>query len=221
MKSNIVIFGGGTQLGIVVDILDRLHHNIVGVIDSKAEIGSELHGCEVLGRQEDIARLVQEYNIHGGIISVGDNYSRYKISKDVESRVKDFTWINAIHPTVCVAHDVHLGRGIVAMANVVFNPGAKIGDFTAFYTGAIIEHDNVVMDYASVSAGSTLGGKVTVGNFSAITLGCTVFDRLTIGKNSVIGSGSLVTKDIPDNVLAYGNPCKIIRERTLGEKFLK
>ena len=46
-------------------------------------------------------------------------------------------------------------------------------------------------------------------------------DRLNIGENAVVGSGSLVTKDLPDNVLAYGNPAKIIRTRTLGEKFLK
>ena len=41
------------------------------------------------------------------------------------------------------------------------------------------------------------------------------------GKNSVVGAGSLVTKDLPDNVLAYGNPAKIIRPREEGENFLK
>jgi maltose O-acetyltransferase len=44
---------------------------------------------------------------------------------------------------------------------------------------------------------------------------------LKIGENSVIGSGSLVLKDIPDNVLAYGNPINKIRARLMGEKFLK
>ena len=66
-----------------------------------------------------------------------------------------------------------------------------------------------------------MGGYVRISNYAAITLGVTIVDRLTIGKNSVIGSGSLVTKDIPDNVLAYGSPCKIIKTRKEGEKFLK
>ncbi|WP_418235800.1 hypothetical protein [Brachyspira pulli] len=35
---------------------------------------------------------------------------------------------------------------------------------------------------------------------------------VTIGKNSVIGAGSIVTKDIPSNVVAFGNPCKVVRE---------
>ena len=45
--------------------------------------------------------------------------------------------------------------------------------------------------------------------------------RLQIGDNTVVGAGSLVLKSLPDNVLAYGNPCKIIRSREKGEKFLK
>ena len=53
------------------------------------------------------------------------------------------------------------------------------------------------------------------------TLGVTILDRVEIGQNTVVGSGALVVKSLPDNVLAYGNPAKIIRERKEGEKFLK
>lgn len=46
---------------------------------------------------------------------------------------------------------------------------------------------------------------------SRVTIVCPEKKGITIGKNSVIGSGSVVTKDIPPNVLAVGNPCKVIR----------
>ena len=39
-----------------------------------------------------------------------------------------------------------------------------------------------------------------------------ILSGVTIGKNSVIGAGSIVTKDIPSNVVAFGNPCKVVRE---------
>jgi len=107
------------------------------------------------------------------------------------------------------------------MAGCIFNPKAKIGNFTFFATGAQVEHDNTVHDYASISAGSITGGFVTIGKFSAITLGVTVFDRVEIGENTVVGAGSLVTKSLPDNILAYGNPARVIRGRNQGEKFLK
>ena len=90
-----------------------------------------------------------------------------------------------------------------------------------YFTNCNVEHDCIVDDFASISAGVVLGGKVKVGKYSAIALNATIFDRLTIGQNTVIGAASLVTKNIPDNVLAYGNPVKIIRNRIEGEKFLK
>jgi acetyltransferase-like isoleucine patch superfamily enzyme len=107
------------------------------------------------------------------------------------------------------------------MAGCIFNPKSTIGDFTFFATGAQIEHDCQIGDFSSISAGSVTGGHVKLGKFSAITLGVTVVDRLEIGENTVIGSGSLVTKSLPDNVLAYGSPAKVVRNRTNGEKFLK
>lgn len=45
-----------------------------------------------------------------------------------------------------------------------------------------------------------------------------IFPGVTIGKNSIIGAGSVVTKDIPENVIAFGNPCKIYREITEEDK---
>jgi acetyltransferase-like isoleucine patch superfamily enzyme len=43
-------------------------------------------------------------------------------------------------------------------------------------------------------------------------MGTNVLNTVQIGKNTIIGAGSNVTRDIPDNVVAYGNPCKIIRD---------
>ena len=51
-----------------------------------------------------------------------------------------------------------------------------------------------------------IGNNVWIGGGAIIMLG------VTIGNNVVIGAGSVVTKDVPDNVIAYGNPCRVIRE---------
>lgn len=196
-------------------------YEIVGIIDSKALIGSEIEGIKVIGRQEDIATIQVEYDIHGGCITIGDNYSRFLVHNEIKKRASNFEWVNTIHPSCIIADNVKIGKGIIAMANCIFNPNAEIDDFTAFYTGAIIEHDCKISRFASISAGSVLGGKVFVGDYSAVTLGCTVFDRVNIAHNVVVGSGSLVTKDIPANQLWYGNPAKFIKNRELTEKFLK
>ena len=219
---NIVLIGGGNQAHYTIDIIEKEDkYNIVGIIDSIHDIGSDRFGYKIIGRQENLPELIKEYKIYGGVISIGDNWIRNNIFLQVSSLVPNFNFINAIHPSVVIGNNVILGKGIVAMAGCIFNPKSIIGDFTFFATGAQVEHDCIISDFASISAGSITGGYVKLGKYSALTLGVTVLDRLEIGENTVVGAGSLVIKSLPDNVLAYGIPARIIRSRNVGEKFLK
>jgi sugar O-acyltransferase (sialic acid O-acetyltransferase NeuD family) len=221
-KKKILLFGGGNQVHYTIDIIEKENkYEIAGIIDSVHSIGADRYGYKVLGRQDDLINIVEEYKIDAGVITIGDNWSRSFVYNAIIEQMPSFEFVNAIHPSVIMGKNVELGFGIVMMAGVIINPLAKIGNFTFFATGCQVEHDCIIEDYASVSAGSVMGGYVTIGKFSAITLGVTILDRLKIGKNSVIGSGSLVLKDIPDNVLAHGNPINKIRARVIGEKFFK
>lgn len=222
IKKRILLFGGGNQVHYTIDILEKENkYEVVGIIDSVHPIGTDRYGYKVLGRQDNLINIVNAYKIDAGLITIGDNWSRSIVYNAIINQMPSFEFVNAIHPSVIIGKNVELGFGIVMMAGVIVNPLAKIGNFTFFATGCQIEHDCIIQDYASVSAGSIMGGYVTVGKFSAITLGVTILDRLKIGENSVIGSGSLVLKDIPNNVLAYGNPINKLRARKIGEKFLK
>jgi sugar O-acyltransferase (sialic acid O-acetyltransferase NeuD family) len=219
---NIALIGGGSQLSYTIDIIEKQNtHRIIGVLDSCKDIDTMLFGYKVIGKQENIIDLILKYNIEGCVISIGDNWSRQKVYLQVANLAPQLEWPNAIHPSVIIGNHVAIGKGILAMAGVIINSGAYLGDFTNYYTNCNVEHDCYIDNFASISAGVVLGGKVKIGKFSAITLNATIIDRLVIGENSVVGAASLVTRDIPDNVLAYGNPAKIIRNRVQGEKFLK
>lgn len=222
MKKNIAIIGGGNQAQYTIDILEKANkYRICGIIDSVRDIGSTVYGYEVIGRQQDISKLAELYDIEGVVVAIGDNWSRYNVVEQIRQLMPQMHFVNAIHPSAIIGNDVHMGAGVVAMAGVIINPGACIGNFTFFATGAQVEHDCIIEDYASISAGSVMGGHVIIGKWSAITLGCTIFDRITIGENTVVGGGSLVYKNLPSDILAYGNPAKTIRTRQRGEKFLK
>ncbi|MEM7657397.1 MAG: sugar O-acetyltransferase [Bacteroidota bacterium] len=69
-----------------------------------------------------------------------------------------------------------------------------------------IIHDEFGTRYLTSAQPIKVGNQVWVGGNTVI------FPGVTIGDNVTIGSGSVVTKDLPSNVLAYGNPCQVIKE---------
>jgi sugar O-acyltransferase (sialic acid O-acetyltransferase NeuD family) len=218
---NIVLFGGGTHVKYCIDIIEKeSKYHIVGITDPYLEIGSKILDYPIIGRQEDISRLVKEYKIEGGLISIGDNWIRKIVRDVILERIPDFNFVSAIHPSTIIGNNVKIGHGTVIMAGCIISPQAIIEQFCFMASGAILEHDCVMKEFSSLSAGSVTGGKVTIGKFSAITLGVVLFDRIEIGDHTVIGSGSVVTKNIPDFVVAYGSPAKVIRKREQGEKYL-
>lgn len=68
------------------------------------------------------------------------------------------------------------------------------------------------------NSGYEYGAPITIGNNVWIGGSTCVLPGVTIGNNVVIGAGSVVAKDIPDNVIAVGNPCRVIREITEEDK---
>lgn len=90
-------------------------------------------------------------------------------------------------------------------AKVEFGDNVFIAPNCSFYTAGHpleIELRNKGLEYAK---------PIKVGNNVWISGNVTVLSGVTIGNNVTIGAGSVVTKDIPSNVVAYGNPCKVIR----------
>ena len=95
---------------------------------------------------------------------------------------------------------------ILDAAKVIFGDNVFIGPNCGFYTATHpldSERRNLGLEYAHTI---TIGDNVWFGG------GVQVMPGVTIGSNAVIGAGSVVTKDIPGGVLAFGKPCKVIRE---------
>lgn len=66
--------------------------------------------------------------------------------------------------------------------------------------------------------GGFILGDVYIGDETFVGLNTFIVKPVTIGSNCIIGAGSIVTKDIPDNTVAAGNPCRVIRTRRFEQK---
>jgi sugar O-acyltransferase (sialic acid O-acetyltransferase NeuD family) len=124
-------------------------------------------------------------------------------------------FINIIHNGLDISHTIRLGHGVLINSKVSIAAQTIIGNFVSINRHVSIGHHTTIQDYCSINPSSTIAGNVVVGEGTTIGIGSNIIDGVSIGKNTIIGAGSVVTKDIPDNVIAYGNPCKIIRENKI------
>lgn len=83
--------------------------------------------------------------------------------------------------------------------HVLFAPNVQL--YTAYHP----------LDPATRASGLEMASPVTIGDNVWIGGGSIINPGVTIGSNTTIGAGSVVTRNIPDNVVAVGNPCRVIR----------
>lgn len=99
---------------------------------------------------------------------------------------------------------------IVIGNNALIAPNVQI--YTAFHpTNAMERFGNSIED-GSFEFCRTQTAPVTIGDNVWIGGGAIILPGVNIGNNVVIGAGSVVTRDIPDNAIAFGNPCRVMRE---------
>lgn len=85
----------------------------------------------------------------------------------------------------------------------------------------IVGHDSHVYKNVQLMNAVVINGHVTIGEYTMIGTGTIIRNRVNIGKNAVVGMGSVVVKDIPDDVIAYGNPCKVQADNNFATKVIR
>ena len=113
---------------------------------------------------------------------------------------------------------VHFGKGIYANYNLtlVDDTHIYVGDATMFGPNVTVATAGHPICPELRARGLQYNMPVRIGKNCWLGAGVVVLPGVTIGDNVVIGAGSVVTRDIPSNVVAVGNPCRVLRE--VGER---
>ena len=114
--------------------------------------------------------------------------------------------------------NVHFGKNVYANFNLtmVDDTHIYVGDYTMFGPNVTVATAGHPILPELRELGYQYNASVRIGKNCWIGAGALILPGVTIGDNSVIGAGSVVNKDIPANVVAVGNPCRVLRE--IGEK---
>lgn len=112
---------------------------------------------------------------------------------------------------------VHFGRNIYANFNLtlVDDTHIYVGDNTMFGPNVVVATAGHPLLPELREQGYQYNAPVHIGRNCWIGAGAILLPGVTVGDNAVIGAGSIVTKDVPANTLAVGNPCRVLRE--IGE----
>ncbi len=167
-------------------------------------------GDEIMKEQAKCLEKQYDYNL----TRPSDGALREKLLKEMFAEIGENCYIEPPLHANWGGHHVHFGN------NVYANFGLTLVDDTHIYVGdCTMFAPNVVVATAGHPVLPELREKalqynlpVHIGRNCWIGTGALIMPGVTIGDNSVIGAGSVVTRDIPANVVAVGNPCRVLRE---------
>ena len=145
---------------------------------------------------------------------------KMKFMKEMFAECGDNCYIELPFRASWGGHHVHFGNGIYANFNltIVDDGHVYVGDKVMFGPNVTVATASHPIEPTLRARGLQYNKDVYIGENVWIGAGVIIVPGVRIGKNSVIGGGSVVTKDIPDNVVAVGNPCRVLREISEHDK---
>ncbi len=139
---------------------------------------------------------------------------RTRLLKEMFAEIGDGCYVEPPLHANWGGHHVHFGKNVYANFNLtlVDDTHVYVGDYTMFGPNVTVATAGHPILPALREQGYQYNAPIRIGQNCWIGAGAVILPGITIGDNVVVGAGSVVTKDLPDNVVAVGNPCRILRE---------
>jgi sugar O-acyltransferase (sialic acid O-acetyltransferase NeuD family) len=215
---NVVIYGAGS--------VGKMSQQIIEDINAKST------EYKILGYLDDDDKKwlssFNEYKILGGVdwlslnphIYVALGFSKPNQKRTLISKLNAIghkNYVTLIHPLAWISRRVQVGQGSIVYPGVHIDVDVNIGEFCLFNKLATIGHDTIIKDFVTLSPSVNIGGFNHIGSGVEFGINSASIQYINFGDWSIIGGGSMVIKDLPDNVVVAGVPAKIIRSLAKNE----
>jgi len=179
-------------------------------IDDYAESGSDFYGTKVY----TLAAVLREFDPAEVevVIANGEPLYRQKIYDKVMAHGVRLGTV--VESSAVVSSQCELAPGTIVAPFCQLSGWIKLGRNVAVNTMSIVGHDVQLGDHCVVSSMVNLGGGCRIGDNSYLGMGALIKEGVTIGRDVIIGMGAVVYNDIPDGMIALGNPARPMRPNT-------
>lgn len=217
IKQRFLIWGAKGHAKVLDEIIRLNNGEVIALVDKDLSLASPIANLKILNGYQGYINWVKEtkslnatFKI-SAIAAIGGDKGRDRLDYLKMFRLDGFATPSLIHPKSHISDTAIIGDNSHICAFAFIGANALIGNACIINTKASVDHESTLGDGVHLAPGATLCGCVKIGNYAFVGAGAIVLPNINVGENSIVGAGSVVTRDVPDNVLVYGNPAKIIR----------
>jgi len=213
---SLVIIGAGGHAVSVANVALSMGYKIECFVDGDKG-GLDLLGIRIIS---DLGKL-KNINELSFAIAIGDNSARERVYNEMIAAKPSLHFPALVHASAVISFFSDIECGALIMPLSIIGPNSKIGKFCIINTRASLDHDCLMLDYSSLAPAVVTGGNVTIGKRSAVSIGASIKHGLQVGDDTIVGAHSYLNRDLPNKCVAYGVPAKLVRMRSISDKYLE
>ncbi len=205
------IYGAGglgrevLELATIINSQTNKWDDIIFVVDGDAP--ESVNGAKVYSFENALSTFKNNIEM---VMGIGEPAVREKLFKKIEDNNINSPVL--IHPSVYIPNTTTIDKGTIIQYGCFISCNVKIGKNVFLQPQVNIGHDDNIKEGAILSGFANLAGHVTIGKYSYVGLSTAIKENISVGDYSIVGMYSAVYKDIPDEMIAMGNPARPLKK---------
>jgi sugar O-acyltransferase (sialic acid O-acetyltransferase NeuD family) len=185
---------------------------VVGMFDDFLPAGTIKYGHPILGKTSDIPALCKNGTLDSAVIAVG--YKHRKFRKEVYDYLKEnqVPIATFVHPSSHVEESATVGEGSIVLVDCTVDMNAQLHENVFLSSRCFVSHDVKIHAHTYCGPAVNLAGNTRVGECCFLGIGTTSIDGIRVGVNVQTAAGSVLTRDVPANVMVAGVPAEVKKE---------
>ncbi len=188
----LLVLGAGGHARAVADLAAACGRSIAGFVGARGAPAA----ADVIGSDDDLARLFAEQRFDEAIVGVGNTTLARRPELFARLRELGVPTLKLVHPSAVVSRSATIGLGSALFPLVVVGADASVGENAVIYSGSVLEHGCRIGDHAYLAPGVILCGDVCVEAGAFVGAGAVVVPGVVIGKDAVVSAAARVTHDV-------------------------